>query len=501
MNDEVVLSMQNISKSFSGTKVLDKVEFNLRKGEVHVLIGENGAGKSTLMKILTGVHQKDEGEILLRNEENDQLESVEIKTPNAALNLGINMVFQETNLIEDMTIVENIFIGNEFTKYSFVDKQTMYNKTLELLERVTLDVSPNTLVRNLTVAQRQSVEIAKSLSHHGRIIILDEPTSSLSEREVRTLFTLIEHLKKNGVSIVYISHRMEELFEIGDRITVLRDGSFIDTVNVRETTEEGLINLMIGRKLDNFQYESKERINHSKIALECSDVSIENYDSKINLKVHSGEIVGMYGLVGAGRTEFAKAIYGIDKIKNGSMKINGKQISIKSPNQALKNGIGMLPEDRKNHGFIPNQSIRDNIGLISLKKLPFFIPSLKEEKRIADKYMKELSIAAVDINQSVTSLSGGNQQKVVFGKMLAMSPDILILDEPTRGVDVGAKSEIYEIILELANAGKAILMISSDLPELLRISDRILVMREGNITFNEKNENLSQDRILEAALN
>lgn len=497
---EEVLMMKGITKSFSGVKVLEGVNFQLNSGEVHVLIGENGAGKSTLMKILTGVHQKDEGEILLRNNESKKMESIETKNPNNVLDLGISMVFQETNLIENMTVAENIFIGYESTKYGFIDKRFMYTKTEKLLKQVQLDISPNTIVSNLTVAQRQSVEIAKSLSRNGKIIILDEPTSSLSEREVRTLFNLIENLKKNGVSIVYISHRMEELFEIGDRITVLRDGCYVDTVNVSETSEDKLISLMIGRELEDFKSSSRDRINYDEIAFECKDIPLDKFGSKVNLQVYKGEIVGLYGLVGSGRTELAKVIYGIDNRQNGTIEKEGKEISISTPKQAINNGIGLLPEDRKKHGFNPIQSIRDNISLIKLKKMSYFRPSFREEQENALKYMNELSIVAVDTNQLVSSLSGGNQQKVVLSKVLAMDPDVLILDEPTRGVDVGAKAEIYEIIFNLASSGKAILMISSDLPEILRVSDRVLVMYDGHIRLNKENEGLSQDEILDAAL-
>lgn len=501
MNEEVLL-MQNISKSFSSVKILEKVRFSLKKGEVHVLIGENGAGKSTLMKILTGVYPKDEGEILLGNKTNSLLEPVDIPNPNAAIHLGINMVFQETNLLENMTVAENIFIGYEPTKKGFLDKKAMYSQTEELLKRVHLNISPNTLVGSLTAAQRQSVEIAKSLSHNGRILILDEPTSSLSEREVRTLFSIISELKAQGVSIVYISHRMEELFEIGDRITVLRDGIFVGTLNVSETNEDAIVSMMIGRKLEATENSSNhgKRIDYSKVAFECKNVTIGNFKDTVNLKIHSGEIVGLYGLVGSGRSELAQIFYGIDSIRQGAMEKNGRKLSIRNPEQAIKNGISLLSEDRKKYGFIPGKSITDNIVLMKLRELSFFRPSIKEETNIALKYMNDLKVAASSENQSISSLSGGNQQKVVLSKILAMNPDILILDEPTRGVDVGAKAEIYDIIWDLAEAGKAILMISSDLPEILRVSDRVMVMHDGCIKMDEPNENLSQEKILQAAL-
>jgi ribose transport system ATP-binding protein len=497
-----VVRMQNISKSFSTVKILEKVNFSLKKGEVHVLIGENGAGKSTLMKILTGVYPKDEGEILLENKESGQLEPVEISNPNAAIQLGINMVFQETNLLEEMTVAENIFIGYEPTKNGFLDKKSMYSQTVELLKRVHLNISPNALVSNLTAAQRQSVEIAKSLSHNGRVLILDEPTSSLSEREVRTLFAIIAELKAQGVSIVYISHRMEELFEIGDRITVLRDGTFVGTLNVRETNEEEIVSMMIGRKLEDTQDSSKrgKRIDYSKVAFECKNVTIGNFKDTVSLKIHSGEIVGLYGLVGSGRSELAQIFYGIDPIRNGTVEKEGKKLSIRNPEQAIKNGIALLSEDRKKYGFIGGKSIRDNVVLMKLRELSFFRFSLKEETDIALKYMNNLKVAAASEHQAISSLSGGNQQKVVFSKILAMNPDILILDEPTRGVDVGAKAEIYDIIYDLAESGKAILMISSDLPEILRVSDRVVVMHDGSIKMDEANDNLSQEKILHAAL-
>lgn len=496
--DEIILEMSNISKKFSGVEVLKNVNFSLTKGEVHILMGENGAGKSTLMKILTGVHSSDRGEIKLKNNKG-KLEKVKFSNTREALDLGISMVFQELNLIESMSIAENIYLGREPTKKRIVDFKKM-NKLAEIhLKKVSLNVDPGRIVSTLTVAEKQCVEIAKCISRNAKVIILDEPTSSLSKKEVFSLFQLIHNLKKQGISIIYISHRMEEIFKIGDRITVLRDGEYIATVNASETNQNELVRMMTGRR---FKKKSQENTSHQgkEIMLECKNVSINKYSSKVNFKIYAGEIVGIFGLVGAGRTEFAKTLFGLDPIPDGTMYKHGKQVIIKNPSMAIRNKIGLIPEDRKLHGLNLKQDVRDNLSLVKLRDLSWVLPSRKKESKITKEYINKLSIVTSGQSQIVEFLSGGNQQKVVIAKWLAMDMDVLIMDEPTRGVDVGAKSEIYDIIYDLASKGKSIIMISSDLPEVLRVCHRIVVMHDGRITYDQVNEGLTEEIIMNAAL-
>lgn len=498
--DDTVLRMCNITKQFSGVTVLDKVNFSLKKGEVHVLIGENGAGKSTLMKILAGVYQKSEGEIYLQNERGD-LEQVEIESPSAALEMGISMVFQEFNLMENMSVAENICIGYEPVKGGILDRKAINAGAEKQLKRVGLEnVLPQTIVSSLTVAQKQCVEIAKCLSHNAKIIILDEPTSSLSQTEVTALFTLIRNLKEGGVSIVYISHRMEEIFEIGDRITVFRDGKMIGTVNAADTDENELVKMIVGREFvaDDL---SEEYYHEKEIMLEGKNISVGRFGSKLDFRAYKGEILGIFGLVGAGRTELARVIFGIDPIGDGELYKNGKQIKINSPSDAIKHKIGLIPEDRKLLGLITKLDVRDNLTLVKLREFPWILSSRDKETRLTDEYIKRLSIVTHGQTQLVERLSGGNQQKIVIAKWLAMNLDVLILDEPTRGIDVGAKAEVYNVMRQLAREGMTIIMISSDLPEILRVCHRVLVMHDGAIKLEASARELNQETIMHAALN
>ena len=479
--------------------VLNKVNFNLRRGEVHVLIGENGAGKSTLMKILTGIHQKDEGRILLMDQEGE-LKEAELDSPVTALEKGISMVFQEFNLMENMTIAENICIGYEPVKGIVLDRKKMMQTAREQMRRVNMeDVSPTAVVETLTTAQKQCVEIAKCLSHDAKIIILDEPTSSLSEKEVVTLFSLIRSLKASGVSIVYISHRMEEIFEIGDRITVFRDGEMIDTVHVADTTENDLVKMIIGREFVSDDACEGER-KHEEVRLEGRNISVGKFGKKLDFRIYKGEILGIFGLVGAGRTELARMIFGIDPMGDGVLYKDGKQIRIRNPRDAIRQGIGMIPEDRKHLGLITKLDVRDNLTLAALKKMPAVLKNRTMETSLTEEYIDRLGIVTAGQQQMIERLSGGNQQKVVISKWLALDLDVVILDEPTRGVDVGAKAEIYGIMRQLAEEGKSILMISSDLPEVLRVSHRILVMHDGEIKLNRPSNELDQEQIMHAAI-
>ena len=496
---DVILQMSNITKRFSGVTVLNKVNFNLRRGEVHVLIGENGAGKSTLMKILTGIHQKDEGRILLMDQEGE-LKEAELDSPVTALEKGISMVFQEFNLMENMTIAENICIGYEPVKGIVLDRKKMMQTAREQMRRVNMeDVSPTAVVETLTTAQKQCVEIAKCLSHDAKIIILDEPTSSLSEKEVVTLFSLIRSLKASGVSIVYISHRMEEIFEIGDRITVFRDGEMIDTVHVADTTENDLVKMIIGREFVSDDTCEGER-KHEEVRLEGRNISVGKFGKKLDFRIYKGEILGIFGLVGAGRTELARMIFGIDPMGDGVLYKDGKQIRIRNPRDAIRQGIGMIPEDRKHLGLITKLDVRDNLTLAALKKMPAVLKNRTMETSLTEEYIDRLGIVTAGQQQMIERLSGGNQQKVVISKWLALDLDVVILDEPTRGVDVGAKAEIYGIMRQLAEEGESILMISSDLPEVLRVSHRILVMHDGEIKLNRPSNELDQEQIMHAAI-
>ena len=498
MND-TVLRMKGISKSFSGVSVLDKVDFNLKRGEVHVLIGENGAGKSTLMKILAGVYHRNEGEIFLQDQ-SGELKSVEIENPKAALEMGISMVFQEFNLMENMTIAENVFIGYEPVKRGILDRRTMFDRTKKWLEQVGLEqVSPQKVVASLTIAQKQCVEIAKCLSHGAKIIILDEPTSSLSEKEVEALFKLIRSLQEKGVSIVYISHRMEEVFDLGQRITVFRDGRLIDTVNTAETCQSKLVKMMIGRELTDESHAHEYRPGRD-VVLEGKNLSVGKFGKKLDFKAYKGEILAIFGLVGAGRTELANIIFGITPPGEGLLLRNGKKINIHSPSGAIRNKIGLVPEDRKLLGLVTKLNVRDNLTLTKLRNLSWILKSNEQESKITQEYIDRLSIVTSDQNQIVQNLSGGNQQKVVIAKWLTMDLDILILDEPTRGVDVGAKAEIYEIMRKLAESGVAIIMISSDLPEVLRVSHRVLVMHDGEVKLEAPTKELDQNIIMHAAI-
>ena len=402
--------------------------------------------------------------------------------------------------MENMTIAENICIGYEPVKGIVLDRKKMMQTAREQMRRVNMeDVSPTAVVETLTTAQKQCVEIAKCLSHDAKIIILDEPTSSLSEKEVVTLFSLIRSLKASGVSIVYISHRMEEIFEIGDRITVFRDGEMIDTVHVADTTENDLVKMIIGREFVSDDACEGER-KHEEVRLEGRNISVGKFGKKLDFRIYKGEILGIFGLVGAGRTELARMIFGIDPMGDGVLYKDGKQIRIRNPRDAIRQGIGMIPEDRKHLGLITKLDVRDNLTLAALKKMPAVLKNRTMETSLTEEYIDRLGIVTAGQQQMIERLSGGNQQKVVISKWLALDLDVVILDEPTRGVDVGAKAEIYGIMRQLAEEGKSILMISSDLPEVLRVSHRILVMHDGEIKLDRPSNELDQEQIMHAAI-
>ena len=498
--NRTIVEMDNIVKSFAGIKALNDVHLDLREGELHALMGENGAGKSTLMKILTGVYSKDSGTIKLAGEDGS-LKEVEIKTPLQAQHLGISMVFQEFNLLDNMDIAENIFLGREpIDGKHCIDKKKMYADAKQWLDKVHLDVDPKSKVSDLSVGFKQLLEIAKCLSFDARIIILDEPTASLTDRESETLFSIIEELKRNHISIVYISHRMEEVFRLADRITVFRDGTYIDTVERKDFQEDQIIKMMIGRELQENVPKRVEKAGSNEVALEVQNVKVYKNSTPVNLKLYRGEILGMFGLVGAGRTELSRVIFGIDPIGDGKVLVDGKEVKITCPLDAIKAGIGLVPEDRKDLGLILGMSVKDNMLLPKLGTFKSPVLNKKDISNITGTYIQDLSIALASEEEEVKNLSGGNQQKVVIAKWMAMNPKVLIMDEPTRGIDIGAKSEIYAIMRKLTEEGMSIIMISSEMAEIQKVSDRVIVMHEGSVTGEMSVSEATQATIMNAAI-
>jgi len=493
---DILVSMQDIDKSFPGVHALKKCRFELRSGEVHALVGENGAGKSTLMKVLTGIYQKDSGKILYKEEE------VTISSPRQAREMGISIIHQELNLAQHLTVAQNIFLGREPRKFPrfVLDEREINKKTEKLLEMVHLDVEPSTRVSNLTVAKQQMVEIAKALSFDSEVLIMDEPTAALTESEIEELFKIINNLRNKGVGIIYISHRLEELKQISDRITVMRDGSYVNTVDTKDTTIDEIISMMVGRVI----YESSPEIPTDKqeeVVLEVRNLNRGKVIKNVSFKLKKGEILGFAGLMGAGRTEVARAVFGADKLESGEIFINGQKVSIKSPADAVKYGIGYLSEDRKRFGLTLGMDIETNVVMASFKKFLKYLIWVNKKKtsQVASQIVEILKIKTPGIGQKTKNLSGGNQQKVVIGKWLTRDSNILIFDEPTRGIDVGAKSEIYKLLNDLAKQGKSIIMISSELPEILRMSHRIVVMCEGRITGEINANEATQENIMKLA--
>ena len=493
-NHDVILEMRDISKAFPGVQALDKVNLKVRKGTVHVLVGENGAGKSTLMKVLSGVYPIDSGEIYFLGQ---KIEHQDIK---ATLNLGISMIHQELSPVLDMSIGENIFLGREPTRghKSLVDFKKIYADTSELLDKMSLKINPKTKMRELSVASMQLVEITKAISRGAKLIIMDEPTSAISDTEVDLLFEKIFELKEQGVAIVYITHKMDEIFRIADEVTIIRDGKWIESGPANDYTKDKIITGMVGRTIDNIFPKVAAEIGDP--ILEVKGLTIEGSFEDISFKVHKGEILGLSGLVGAGRTEVVRAIFGLDKLDRGEILIDGKPVQIRNTGDAIKHGIGMVSEDRKMVGLVLCRSVRENLVLAHLNKFNKG-PMLKasRETKVVQDFIDLLRVKTASMNTIVNFLSGGNQQKVVIAKWLLGEPRILILDEPTRGIDVGAKSEIHKIMSDLAGKGLAIIMISSELPEILGMSDRVLVMQQGVKRGELMRKDLSQETIMRLA--
>ena len=483
MNNNVFFEMRGINKSFPGVKALSDVGFSVAEGEVRALVGENGAGKSTLMKILNGNYKKDSGSILIDGVE------VDITDPQVADAHGITIIFQELNLVDELSIAENIFAGRLAKKGRLVNWKELNKRAKELLERISFDVDPRKLVGSLTVAEKQMVEIAKALSRNSRIILMDEPSATLTKKELDALFQIIRDLKESGIAVIYISHRMEEIFEICESVTVMRDGMIIGTRDINNVTSDELVEMMVGREI-NSAYPRRD-VQIGEEVLRVENLCRKDRKQDVAFSLRRGEVLGIAGLVGAGRTEIMRAIFGVDYIRSMDVYVKGKKVKINNPSAAKKHGIAFLTEDRKVEGLTLDFTVKSNVvsaNLPSIRKGLF--TNVKKENELADHYIEKIRVKTPTRNQKVGNLSGGNQQKVVVGKWLNTDPDILIMDEPTRGIDVGAKREIYEVINSLAAQGKAIILISSELPEVLGMSDRVLVMKDDAIV-----EELTGDRI------
>lgn len=484
-----ILEMRNISKSYPGVQALDNIQFDLNEGEVHALVGENGAGKSTLMKILAGAEVKTSGEIIVYGKKTD------FQSPHDSKANGIALIYQEFNLIPELSVAENIFLGIEPTQYGFIERKKLYARAKAILDRIGVEVDPHTPVKNISVAQQQIVEIAKSLTMNAQIIAMDEPSATLTEYELQKLFDLINKLKADGIGIIYISHRLEEIFSIADRVTVLRDGKYIETNSIDALNKDRIIKLMVGRSLD--EEFPKKNFSRGRQLLTVKNLNSDSLLKDINFELYAGEILGITGLVGAGRTELARAIFGADEVTNKTIYLQDQQIEINSPQDAIRHGIGLLTEDRKNQGLILGMAIYENISLTNLQELSKggFIQH-KREVQIAQKYMEDIRIKAPGEWQLIKNLSGGNQQKVVVAKWLFSKSKVIFFDEPTRGVDVGAKVEIYNLMNSLVEKGIGIIMISSELPEVIGMCDRILVMHQGKIRGELSHAEATQEKIM-----
>lgn len=491
--ENIILKMNNITKSFPGVKALKGVSLELRKGEVHALLGENGAGKSTLMKCLGGIYPVDTGDIEFEGKR------IVISNPLDSMHYGISVIHQELVLAEQLTVADNIYMGQEpVNKAGFVDRKTIEEKCAAILDSLNADFNTYTRVFSLSTAQKQMLEIAKAVSRDVKILVMDEPTAAVSSKEVERIFELVRELKEREITIVYISHRMDEIFEIADRITVLRDGMNVGTREVRDVKRDELVKMMVGYSLEQYYSKSEKETGNTILTAE----HITRRDGKVrdaSICLHKGEIVGLAGLVGSGRTELIQTLFGLAAYE-GCVKVNDKEVYFKNPRQALRNGICLVPEDRKKQGLILRNNVRFNLSIGVLEKfigLKWFGVNSAKENAIAQSYVEKLSIKISSLQQKVINLSGGNQQKIVLGKWLAASKDIIILDEPTRGIDVGAKAEIYALMEELTSQGKSIIMVSSELPEVINMSDRIYVMYEGKIRKEYDNPSgFDQEEIL-----
>lgn len=491
---DVILTMKGIDKSFPGVHALDHVDLEVRKGEVHALMGENGAGKSTLMKVLTGIYTKDEGTITYEGRE------VEFSNPREAQDAGIVIVHQELNMMGHLTVAQNIFIGREIMNGKLIDDKKMNEEAKKLFDQLGIDIDPKETMSRLTVGKQQMCEIAKAISHEAKVIIFDEPSAALTEAEIEELFKIIRDLRDKQMGIVYISHRMDEIKVITDRVTVMRDGGYVGTLITKDSTKDDIINMMVGRVIYEDPKTESAVPKDAPIVLKVEHLNAGRMVRDVSFELRKGEILGFSGLMGAGRTETARALFGADPKESGDVYINGQKVEIKTPQDAVKCGIGYLSEDRKRYGIVVAKTIAENSTMASLENFMkgAFIDK-KKENEVAQQYVETLKTKTPGVDQLVVNLSGGNQQKVVIAKWLVRNCDILIFDEPTRGIDVGAKSEIYQLMNELVAQGKSIIMISSEMTEILRMSDRIVVMCEGKKTGELDISEATQERIMHAA--
>jgi ABC-type sugar transport system ATPase subunit len=492
--DGAFLRMENISKAFPGVQALKDVTFEVTRGEIHAMVGENGAGKSTLMKVLTGALHRDSGRIILRDQ------PVEINMPSDAQTLGISMIHQELSLIPYLTVGQNIYLGREprAPLPGFVDWPALYTQAQQLLDRLNVAVDVRAGVHGLSIAQQQMVEVAKALSLNADLIAMDEPTSALTDRETEVLFAVMRSLKAQGVSLIFISHRLEEVFQIADRVTVLRDGQFIGAAPIAELDQDQVVRMMVGRDLGNMY--PKAEAQQQQVVLEAINLHDGRELHGVDLKLRRGEILGVAGLVGAGRTALAETLFGIRPAVAGEVRVEGRLCKPNSPGEAIRMGMGFVPEDRKLQGLFMNMAVRENIVLSAMDKVTGWgFVNFAKADRLAGEFVKKLDIRTPSLRQRVRNLSGGNQQKVIIARWLTLKPRVLILDEPTRGIDVGAKAEIHALMSQLAQEGVGVLMISSELPEVLGVSDRILVMHEGRVTGEFTRDQATQDGIMRAA--
>ena len=491
---DIILTMKGIDKSFPGVHALDHVDLEIRKGEVLALMGENGAGKSTLMKILTGVYSKDSGTITYEGKE------VEFKNTREAQDAGVVIVHQELNMLGHLTVAQNLFIGREFMNGVKIDDKKMNEEAKKLFDKLNVDIDPTETMSNLTVGKQQMCEIAKAVSFDAKVIIFDEPSAALTETEIEAMFEIIRDLKKRDIAMVYISHRMDEIKVITDRVTVMRDGTYVGTIITADSTKEDIINMMVGRVIYEDPKTQSMVAPDAPVVLEVKNLNAGKMVQDVSFKLHKGEILGFSGLMGAGRTETARALFGADPVDSGEIYINGEKVTINSPRDAVRAGIGYLSEDRKRYGCVVQKTVAENTTMATMKNfMNGLLINKKKEAEVAQQYVEALATKTPSVEQLVVNLSGGNQQKVVIAKWLTRDCDILIFDEPTRGIDVGAKNEIYKLMNKLASEGKSIIMISSEMTEILRMSDRIVVMCEGKKTGEIDIAEATQENIMNLA--
>lgn len=491
---DIILTMKGIDKSFPGVHALDHVDLEIRKGEVLALMGENGAGKSTLMKVLTGIYKKDSGTITYEGKE------VEFANTREAQDAGVVIVHQELNMLGHLTVAQNLFIGREFMNGVKIDDKKMNEEAKKLFDKLNVDIDPTETMSNLTVGKQQMCEIAKAVSFDAKVIIFDEPSAALTETEIEAMFEIIRDLKKRDIAMVYISHRMDEIKVITDRVTVMRDGTYVGTIITKDSTKEDIINMMVGRVIYEDPKTQSMVAPDAPVVLEVKNLNAGKMVQDVSFKLHKGEILGFSGLMGAGRTETARALFGADPVDSGEIYINGEKVTINSPRDAVRAGIGYLSEDRKRYGCVVQKTVAENTTMATMKNfMNGLLINKKKEAEVAQQYVEALATKTPSVEQLVVNLSGGNQQKVVIAKWLTRDCDILIFDEPTRGIDVGAKNEIYKLMNKLASEGKSIIMISSEMTEILRMSDRIVVMCEGKKTGEIDIAEATQENIMNLA--